>query len=59
MQHLTIATSSGLAWLMLVCHFGAALIHGGNHGQTLAGSRTRLRRRAHDPRVHPRSRQLR
>ncbi len=26
MQHLTIATSSGLVWLMLVCHFGAALI---------------------------------
>src|SRR5881409_599409 len=26
MQHLTIATSSGIVWLMLVCHFGAALI---------------------------------
>src|SRR6266516_3877838 len=26
MQHLTIATSSGLVWLMLVCHFSAALI---------------------------------
>jgi len=26
MQHLTIATSSGIVRLMLVCHFGAALI---------------------------------
>ncbi len=26
MQHLTIATSSGIVWLVLVCHFGAALI---------------------------------
>ena len=26
MKHLTIATSSGIVWLMLVCHFGAALI---------------------------------
>ncbi len=26
MRHLTIATSSGIVWLMLVCHFGAALI---------------------------------
>src|SRR2546427_7410102 len=26
LQHLTIATSSGLVWLMLVCHFSAALI---------------------------------
>ena len=26
MQHLTIATSSGIVWLMLVSHFGAALV---------------------------------
>jgi len=26
MRHFTIATSSGIVWLMLVCHFGAALI---------------------------------
>ncbi|PYO64416.1 MAG: hypothetical protein DMD70_01230 [Gemmatimonadetes bacterium] len=26
MKHLNIATSSGIVWLMLVCHFGAALI---------------------------------
>src|SRR5213596_928895 len=26
MNHVTIATSSGIVWLMLVCHFGAALI---------------------------------
>jgi uncharacterized membrane protein len=26
MNHLTIATSSGIVWLMLICHFGAALI---------------------------------
>src|SRR6266516_240250 len=26
MKHVTIATSSGIVWLMLVCHFGAALV---------------------------------
>ena len=24
MQHFTIATSSGIVWLTLICHFGAA-----------------------------------
>lgn len=26
MNHVTIATSSGIVWLALVCHFGAALV---------------------------------